>query len=139
MKTQKLRENGECTECGQPATHSHECAACHVATLGVTIIQSKCSPAKLAEFAEAFRKADLFRMMRDKEENPGLRHAAYVVVNLALGRGLFVNDVQRDIARRLEQTCERMKNQTEEQREDYMRRIIDWLTTLLTTTGKAKA
>lgn len=136
---QKLRAKGQCTQCGQPATHSHECASCHVATLSIVIIKGKYAPSKLKVVTEGFCKADLFRDMKNKDEDSGIRHIAFTVVNLALAHGLFVNDVQRDITQRLRADCAQIEEQTEESKADYIRRVTEWMGTLISHMKKIKA
>jgi len=136
---QKLREQGQCTQCGQPATHSHECASCHVATLSIVTIKGKYPPYRLAAITEGFQKADLFHAARDKAEDSGVRHIASTVVNLALANRLYVNDVQREIVLRLRESCKVIEEETDASRADYARRLTDWLGTILNHMKKVKA
>ena len=136
---QKLREQGQCTQCGKPATHSHECAFCHVATLAIVTIKGKYSPASLRGITEGFAKADLFKIVKDRDEDSGVRHIAYTVTSLSLAHGLFVNDVQREITQRLRNECAQIESQTEESKADYIRRVMEWMGKLLTHIKKTKS
>ncbi len=136
---QKLRERGQCVQCGKRATHSHECAFCHVVTLSIVVIKGKYTASQLVKVTEGFCKKDLFKTIKDESEDPGVRHIAFVVVNLALAHGLRVYDVQSGITDRLRDVCKQINEQTEESRADYIRRVIDWMGTITAHMRKAGA
>lgn len=129
---------GACTECARPATHSHECVTCHVATLGIVSIKSKYPPEKLKSFTEAFCKAKLFEILKDKEAAPQDKHIALVITRLATANDLNVNDVQHHITKRLRITCEEIKDSTPEKIASYAARMDEWLTNVLTHFKKQK-
>ena len=131
MRSQIVRANGECTECGQPATHVGECAPCHIATLAIVVIKGKYWPAELSKVTEGFCKADLLATRKDSQQDPSVKHIANIVCDMSFAHKLYINDVQKRITERLRVMCKSIDEETDEQREEYMGRVTSWIGTIV--------
>lgn len=130
MKSNTVRQKGQCTECGKPATHANECVMCHCATLSLAVIKQSFPADRIKAVTEDLCDTNLIDDAKDATAPGSVRRIAKTVTGLAFANRLQVRDLQREIVGRLRILCATLDAQTPESQTDFMARVNGWINNL---------
>ena len=127
MSKNTVRQPGQCTECGNEATHANECVMCHCATLSLAVIKNIFPASNIRSVTENLCDADLIEDAKDVRAPENVRRVAKTITSLAFAHRINHHDLKRRIVSRLRDTCAALDAETEASRQDYNSRITEWL------------